>query len=287
MKKIYVILLVCASSIHAMDQGTITIGSALQQVCQAKKAQYVDTLKKEFSEILHFPFDNKDKVFTDLQKGDKGILYKLYAKEEYAPLLEILLKDKKLDPNTTWSQKFGAGVRSFERNYRLLTSALLFKAHRNAQVILQYGGDSMMPGFDHFQNDHMYMPLDCAVHNNALPMVECILSHGANPRIHCNNTGMVIDDPLFWAVRNYCRLKSSDDRDAQNARKIISLLLAKGAWPNYRNGYEPFESQIFVKGKQIFEKVHDAIELVVMHNKYTDGSFVELETELRKYVIEK
>lgn len=285
MKIIYSVAFFFVFNICAMDGERITLGDALRKVTEVKKEQYVNKLKKKFSEILHFPFDNTDQVSIDLQKGDKGILYKLYAKEEYAPLLEVLLKDKKLDPNTTWSQKFRGGVHSFERSYRLLTSALLFKAHRNARVILQYGGDPMMPGFDHFYHDHMYMPLDCAVHNNALPMVECLLLHGANPRIHCNNTGTVIDDPLFWAVRNYCRLKSFNDKDAENAKKIISLLLAKGAWPNYRSGYEPIESQIFIPGKQIFEKVHDAIELVVAHNKYTGGSFAELEKELQDHVL--
>lgn len=263
-----------------MDRGTLTLGSALQEVSQVKKAQYAEKLKKKFSKILHFPFVEKEQVCADLQKGYKGILYKLYAKEKYAPLLEVLLVERKLDPNTTWNQKFGTGYGSFKRSYRLLTSALFLKAHRNALVILQNGGDSMLPGFDPSDPYRMGMPLDIAVGNNHLPTVEYVLSIGANPRIHCNNTGMVIDDPLFWAVRNYCRLKSDDDKDAQTARTIINLLLQQRAWPNNRCGYEPFESQIFIKGQLIFEKVHDAIELVAAHNKYTNGSFLELERDL-------
>ena len=285
MKRIYAIVFVCASQINAMDQGTITIGSALQQVRQVKEAQYAEKLKKKLVTILQFPFANKEEVCADLQKRHKGILYKLYAKEKYAPLLEVFLKDKKLDPNTTWDQKFGSGVSSFKRSYRLLTSALFLKAHRNALVILKNGGDPMMPGFDPTDPYRMGMPLDIAVCNNDPVIVDYLLSIGANPRIHCNNTGTVIDDPLFQAVRNYCRLKSDDDKDAQTARQIINLLLQQRAWPNYRSGYEPFESQIFIKGQLIFEKVHDAIELVAAHNKYTNGTFWSLKGILSPIVI--
>ena len=127
------------------------------------------------------------------------------------------------------------------------------------------------------------MPLDIAVRNNDLGMVECVLSHGANPRLCCNNTGMIIDDPLFWAVRNYCQLKSYDDDDAEIVRKIINRLLAKGARPNNRIGDKPYECQIFIKGKLIFEKVHDAIELIAAHNKYSGSSFADLERDLRSH----
>ena len=97
MKKIYVILFVFGSHLHAMGQEEITLGRALQQVAQVKKEQYADKLKKKLSRILHFPLDNKEQVFSDLKKWHKGILYKLYCKRSIWAFARSTLEISKVE----------------------------------------------------------------------------------------------------------------------------------------------------------------------------------------------
>lgn len=182
MKKNNIMLIISLFGIssYAMDSNheqfsADEIDQVIGQVGEIKKRQYEQKLRKELKPILEFPFSDALEVDRELRFGKNGCFYKLYAEEEYAPLLELMLKSKKLNPNASWQCKYNYVQHG---HFTLLTSALFLKAYRNAFTLLGHGANPNVVGTDPDYSRNL-RPLAIAKEQNNSDLIGKLLAAGA------------------------------------------------------------------------------------------------------------
>lgn len=173
------------------------------------------------------------KIPSVLKKKDE-MLFRCCTRPHYTPLLEQLLKQKLLDPNTLWQPEYTT------YSCRLLTDALYHDTFENAHCLLECGADPNAEGraSDGDCKNWILSPLCIAIKKRNIRILELLLN-----RYHVNPNQQYGQEewPLLFAIEEYDSKKYwfGDGRDCSAARvaivnqikQMIKILLKAGAKP--------------------------------------------------------
>ena len=245
---------------------------AYAKVAVQKLKHFVAGMNTELDQIRSFPFGHNKSITLDLKKEkSKRVWYKLFSDEDYAPILEHLLKERKIDPNQIVEHEFGVG---FIGHYTLLSFTLKNRAVQNALLLLDFGAQPDAVSSDPADVITDGLPLSMAVRQNMPAVVARLLEKKAaiyeGQKLHLW--------PLKIAADQYFN-SSFDDDSRRNIYSITELLLNHGADP-----VKPFPDKSLVIPVHNGKQVYNVLELVRAYNNNSERFYWHYESLLAKHV---